>query len=92
MTNETEVISISSGSVASFHVAEDFTVQHEYPEVKVEPGLLSSSPTFYLSWSQLIGHLQPLTYQVSTPLSTGVTPEGLVNMPAMVLLGQTGPT
>ena len=42
MSDETEIISISSGSVASVHcpdVAEGFYVQHEDPEVKVEPGL-----------------------------------------------------
>jgi hypothetical protein len=49
MSDEKEVISISSGSVASQHVvdvAEGFYVQHEHVEVKVEPGLSSSSPTF----------------------------------------------
>jgi hypothetical protein len=48
MLDEKEVISISSGSVASQHVvdvAEGFYVQHEHVEVKVEPGLSSSSPT-----------------------------------------------
>jgi hypothetical protein len=44
MSDETEVISISSGSVASVNcpdVPEGFYVQHEHedPEVKVEPGL-----------------------------------------------------
>jgi hypothetical protein len=41
MCDQTEVISISSGSVASVHcpdVTEGFYVQHEDPEVKVEPG------------------------------------------------------
>jgi hypothetical protein len=49
MSDEKEVISISSGSVASQHVAdvaEGFYVQHEHVEVKVEPGLSSTSPTF----------------------------------------------
>jgi hypothetical protein len=49
MSDEKKVISISSGSVASQHVddvAEGFYVQHEHVEVKVEPGLSSSSPTF----------------------------------------------
>jgi hypothetical protein len=43
MSDETEIISISSGSVASVHcpdVAEGFYVQHEDPKVKV------ASPTF----------------------------------------------
>jgi hypothetical protein len=42
MSDETEVISISSGSVASVNCPDyhdGFYVQHEDPEVKVEPGL-----------------------------------------------------
>jgi hypothetical protein len=42
MSDAIEVISISSGGVASGIVAADVAVQHEYPKVKVELGLLSS--------------------------------------------------